>query len=175
MDWKKLLQSELAYAFYAAEKLFDRLSDEDLDWKPSEGENWMTVGQLLHHLATGCGEGFKGFITGDWGFPEGVDPSQMSPEDLIPPADHLPAVESMAQAKTMLEKVKALAKQMLEQCSEDELANKIAPAPWDPTETVLGHRLLQSIEHQKQHKGQLFYYIKLQGQKVGTAHLWGMG
>jgi hypothetical protein len=30
------------------------------------------------------------------------------------------------------------------------------------------------IQHLAQHKGQLFYYLKLQGKPVNTAHLWGM-
>ncbi len=29
------------------------------------------------------------------------------------------------------------------------------------------------IEHLKQHKGQLFYYLKLQGKPVNTSDLWG--
>jgi hypothetical protein len=30
------------------------------------------------------------------------------------------------------------------------------------------------VEHLAQHKGQLFYYFKLQGKPVNTGHLWGM-
>jgi hypothetical protein len=30
------------------------------------------------------------------------------------------------------------------------------------------------VGHLAQHKGQLFYYLKLQGKPVNTAHLWGM-
>jgi hypothetical protein len=63
---------------------------------------------------------------------------------------------------------------MLASCSEEQLAGKPAPAPWDPTEIVLGHRLLQMIDHLKQHKGQLFYYLKLQGKPVNTGNLWGV-
>ncbi len=175
MDWRGLLQNEMAGAFHATEKLFDRLNDDMLDWKPSDGQNWMKLGQLLYHVASSCGGGFKGFVTGDWGFPEGVDPAKIPPQDMLPPAERLPAVESMAQAKSMLEEDKALAKEVLAQCSDDDLEHKIVTAPWDPTKTVLGHRLLQSIEHLKSHKSQLYYYIKLQGAPVGTPQLWGMG
>ncbi len=62
---------------------------------------------------------------------------------------------------------------MLEKCSEEKLAGEAAPAPWDPTEMILGHRLLQMVEHLTCHKNQLFYYLKLQGKPVNTAHLWG--
>ena len=37
----------------------------------------------------------------------------------------------------------------------------VATAPWDPTPLVLGHRMLQMVDHLKQHKGQLFYYLSL--------------
>ena len=63
---------------------------------------------------------------------------------------------------------KRFALQMLAACSEDRLAHDKAPAPWDPTELLLGHRLLQVVDHLKQHKGQLFYYLKLQGKSVNT-------
>jgi hypothetical protein len=39
---------------------------------------------------------------------------------------------------------------------------------------ILGHRLLQMVDHLKSHKAQLFYYFKLQGKPVHTGHLWGM-
>jgi uncharacterized damage-inducible protein DinB len=80
----------------------------------------------------------------------------------------------VAEAKRLLQRDRQLALDMLAACSEEDLAHKPAPAPWDPTEMVLGRRLLQMVDHLKQHKGQLFYYLKLQGKPVGTGDLWGM-
>jgi len=40
---------------------------------------------------------------------------------------------------------------------------------------VLGHHLLQMVEHLNSHKSQLFYYLKMQGKPVNTGDLWGMG
>jgi hypothetical protein len=37
----------------------------------------------------------------------------------------------------------------------------------------LGRYLLQMVQHLDRHKGQLFYYLKLQGKPVNTADLWG--
>ncbi len=37
---------------------------------------------------------------------------------------------------------------------------------------VQGQRLLPTIDHAKQHKGQLFYYLRLQGKSVNTGNLW---
>ena len=85
----------------------------------------------------------------------------------------MPTVGSVAEARKLLARDKQLALDMLAQCSEDDLANKPTPAPWDAVEMVLGYRLLQMVGHLSQHKGQLFYYLKLQGKPVNTGHLWG--
>jgi hypothetical protein len=81
---------------------------------------------------------------------------------------------SIDQARTLLAADKKTALECLSICSEEDLAKKPAPAPWDPTPMILGHRLLQMVEHLKAHKGQLFYYLKLQGIPVDTRDYWGM-
>jgi uncharacterized damage-inducible protein DinB len=174
MSWSELLKREAEYNYGVTEKIFDLVQDGDLGWKPATGSNWMTTGQLLMHVATACGSAFKGFVTGDWGLPAGVDPSQMSPEDMLPPAEKMPAVKTVAEAKKILAEDKKTGLEMLKRLSEEDLAHKIAPAPWDPSPMILGHRLLQMVGHLNQHKGQLYYYLKLQGKPVNTGHLWGM-
>lgn len=170
MNWTELLKREIDSAYTVTDKLLAMVNDDDLGWKPSTGTNWMTTGQLLKHISEGCGLAFRAFITGDWGLPEGADPSEVMH---LPPAEKLPTSESVAEAKRLLQQDKGLALEMLAACNEQRLACENAPAPWDPAGTVLGHRLLQMVEHLKQHKGQLFYYLKLQGKPVNTAHLWG--
>ena len=100
--------------------------------------------------------------------------SEMSPEDMLPPAEKMPTVKSVAEAKKLLAEDKKLAFDMLKNVSENDLAHRKAPAPWEPSEKLLGHRLLEMIGHLAQHKGQLYYYLKLQGKPVNTGHLWGM-
>jgi uncharacterized damage-inducible protein DinB len=173
VNWTELLKAETESTYAVAGKLLAMTDDAALGWKPATGSNWMTTGQLLKHLAESCGASFQGFIKGEWGLPEGVDIKDLPPESMLPPAEKLPAVASVAEAIQLLRKDKQLAFEMLGGCSEEELATKPTPAPWDPTEIVLGHRLLQMIEHLKQHKGQLFYYLKLQGKPVNTGDLWG--
>jgi uncharacterized damage-inducible protein DinB len=175
MNWKSLLEVELGYLYSVTSGLFDKVDDDDLDWKPATGGNWMTTGQLLHHIATGNGPGFRGFVTGDWGLPDGVDLAEMAPDEMLPPAEKMPAVEDVAQAKAMLARDQALAAEVLAGVSEEDLATRELAAPWNPTESFnLGRHLLHSIRHTLQHKGQLFYYLKLQGKPVNTYHLWGM-
>jgi hypothetical protein len=174
MSWTTLLKQEIESSYNAADKLIAMTDDAQLGWKPSTGSNWMTTGQLLKHVSDACGATFKGFITGDWGLPAGVDPSDMTAEQMLPPAEKLPALTSVAEARRLLAEDKRLALEMLAGCSEERLANEPAPAPWDPTPKPLGHRLLGMVGHLEQHKTQLFYYLKLQGKPVNTMHLYGM-
>ena len=175
MDWKSFLEAELHYLYAVTNGLFDLVDDSELDWKPATGDNWMTVGQLLHHIATSNGPGFQGFVTGDWGMPEGMDLAEMAPEEMLPPAEKMPAVGSVAQAREMLAADQALAAEVLAAVSEEDLANRQLAAPWAPDVVFnLGRHLLHSINHSLQHKGQLFYYLKLQGKPVNTQHLWSI-
>ncbi|MGA1871630.1 MAG: DinB family protein [bacterium] len=174
MNWKELLTREIDYTYKATCGLLDLLSDEDIEWKPSTGSNWMTTGQLLMHLTNACGSCFKGFVTGDWGVPEGVDINNLPPEEMLPPAEKMPTIKSLSETKELLSDDKKLAIDMLDRCSEEELGNKPTPAPWDQSPMILGHRLLRMIGHLNQHKIQLYYYLKLQGKPVNTRHLYGM-
>jgi len=79
----------------------------------------------------------------------------------------------LSQARKLLAEDKAPALKMIAQAGEHDLDPKIATAPWDGTQLVLGQRMLQMVTHLEQHKGQLFYYLKLQGKPVNTGHLWG--
>ena len=171
MNWTELIKTEIETAYSVTEPLIDMVDENHLDWKPPTGSNWMTVGQLLRHLTDACGSAMRGFVTGDWGMPEA---GEMTEEELLPPAEKLPTIGSPAEAKALLAQDKQLALDMLAQCSEEQLANKLVTAPWNPNPMVLGYRLLQMVGHLDRHKGQLFYYLKLQGKPVHTGHLWGM-
>lgn len=174
MSWSTLIKKELESTYSVTEKLFELVEDKMLDWKPNSGSNWMTTGQLLMHISTACGSGMKGFLTGDWGMPEGVKIEDLPPDAMLPPAEKLAKVGSISEAKKLLEEDKKLAFDILSKCNEEKLSNEIATAPWDPTEMILGHRFLQMIDHLKIHKSQLFYYLKLQGLPVNTSNLWGV-
>ena len=171
MSWPELIKREMMFTYKAAESLIGLVDDDKIDWKPSDSNNWMTTGQVLRHITNACGSGYRGFVTGDWGMPDGMD---VNMEEMLPPAEKLPSIESAAEAIILLREDKKLALDMLEQCSVDDLDNKPAPAPWDPSPMILGHRLLSMVDHLKSHKSQLFYYLKLQGKPVNTGNLWGM-
>jgi hypothetical protein len=174
MNWTELLTSEVESVYKSTEGLLDLVDEDSLGWKPPMGENWMTTGQLLKHLSTACGGEFKGFVTGEWGVPDEIEADELSPEDMLPSAEKMPTIGSVAEAKAIVAQSKQLALDMLAQAGEERLANEMIAAPWDPTQMLLGHRLLQMVSHLWSHKSQLFYYLKLQGKPVHTGHLWGM-
>ncbi|MFQ5845271.1 MAG: DinB family protein, partial [Planctomycetota bacterium] len=94
---------------------------------------------------------------------------------MLPPAEKLPAVGSADEARGLLAEDRKLALGMIAEAGERDLANRKTTAPWDPGGgMVLGRRLLDMVGHLNQHKGQLFYYLKLQGKPVHTGHLYGM-
>jgi len=173
MNWTTLLRGGIEYNYAVAERLMDMVSDSELGWKPATGSNWMTVGQLLHHMTDACGMCCKGFVTGDWGFPPDIDINNIPPEMMLPPAEKLPTVKSVSEAKAMLAVDKKTALEMLALAGEERLDKEISKAPWDTEELPLGQRLLEMVGHLKQHKGQLFYYLKLQGKPVNTNDLYG--
>jgi len=173
MDWKQLLKSEIQYTYKVTDNLMKLVDENRLDWKPSAENNWLTTGQLLCHITDACGAPIRGFVTGDWGLPEGTDIADLSPEQMLPPAEKFPTIGSIAEARELLEKDRQLALKMVDECDEKRLATQISKAPWDSSDVILGHRMLQMISHLAHHKSQLFYYLKLQGKDVNTGHLWG--
>lgn len=174
MNWTEFLKKEVDLSYTTTEKLLDRVDDGSLDWKPSSGSNWMTVGQLLKHMSNGCGAGCRAFLTGDWGLPPGVKVEDLTPEEMLPPAEKLPGIESVEEARRLLAEDKAIALGSIEQAGEEALAERKVAAPWAPgVEFALGWHFHQMIEHLERHKGQLFYYLKLQERPVSTPDLWG--
>jgi len=176
MNWKTLLAESFHYNYAVADKLMDLVNDSELNWKPATGSNWMTVGQLLYHIPEACGMCCKGFVTGDWGMPSDTPPSVPPASEggsMMPTAESMRAVKSVAEAKERLAADKAVAFEMLNSVSEEELDTRIAKAPWDNMNFCLGRRMLEMVSHLQQHKGQLFYYLKLMGKDVNTMNLWG--
>lgn len=171
MNWTELLKREVDEAYRAAIGLITLVDDSELEWKPATGENWMTVGRLLKHMTTACGACCKGVLTGDWGFVE--EDMGGSPEDMLPPAEKLPTSSSKAEALAELEADRTLALQMIDQAGEETLDTKHVDLPWGSSGTV-GYHFLDMIGHLKNHKSQLFYYLKLLGRPVNTHHFYGM-
>jgi uncharacterized damage-inducible protein DinB len=165
----KVLLNEAEITYAIAERLFRRVSDEHLGWAPAAGRSWMTVGQLLMHCASfGCGKAIHGFVSGDWGSAAG-DPTE---QDHVPPVDALPSVKSVRQGLELLAEDRELTLRSIRAAGEQNLLERSVAAPWGGPEMPLFQQLLRMIAHLAQHKGQLFYYLKLMGQDVKTGDLW---
>lgn len=170
MNWTDLLKSEMDMAYRAAEGLIDLV--DDLDWKPATGDNWMTTGQLLEHITSSCGYVFRGFVSGEWKMPDGTDMADAPPDEMMT-AEAMPSAESAEAAAAALRADKEMSLGLLEQA--DGRFDDPTPAPWNPQPAPLGQQMLMGVNHLNQHKGQLFYYLKLQGKPVNTMHYYGMG
>jgi len=171
MKYADILKQDAEGAYHAAAGLFKLVDESALDWKPESGTNWMTVGQLMKHTAEACGSTVKGFVTGDWGFPTAIPPEEAT----MPTADSMKAVSSIEEALKLLEEDRKLAFEMFDKAGEDRLINERSAPPWGGPERTLFQHCHEMIVHLMQHKGQLFYYLKLQGKDINTMHLWAGG
>jgi hypothetical protein len=174
MTLSEVLIEEAEAAYTIAESLFRRVADDELSWIPATGKTWMTMGQLLMHCASfSCGKAIQGFVKGDWGLPEGIRVQDLPPVDHVPPVATLPSVQTVDQALELLAEDRSLALSCIAEAGEKNLMNWRSRAPWGGPEASLFQHLLHMVAHLAQHKGQLFYYLKLMGKDLKTGDLWG--
>ena len=95
MRWTEFLTDEAERTYAITARLLDMVEPDRLTWKPENGLNWMTTGQLLQHLSNACGQPCKGLVTGDWGLPDGTTLEDLTPEEMTPSAENLPGVSSV--------------------------------------------------------------------------------
>ncbi len=157
MNWTKLLEDEIEIAYRTTAALLDKVDRGSLDWKPASGSNWMTTGQLLRHIGSACGAPCRGFVLGDWGLPPGKTLADLTTEEMMPPAEKLPAVASVREAEKLLAEDKATAPDAISQAGEHELAAREVALPWAPANAAmpLGRHLLRVVQHLERHKTQL--------------------
>ncbi len=162
MQWTELLPKMINEYFNTADGLMNLVSDDELDWKPASGDNWMSMGQLLGHLTNSCGFCCRAFDTGDWSQPEGE-------------TEGLPPVASVAEARRLLAEDRSLALSVVENAGEKRLQEELSNAPWEPDQQrCLGPHCMNMVLHLDSHRHQLFSYHKLMGKEVNTMHLWGL-
>jgi hypothetical protein len=175
MNWTETLTAKVNETYDAANGLLALCDDQSLGWKPATGSNWMTLGQLLAHIPTACGFCMSGFVTGEWPFcGDAKADAPPKPEDMLPPAEKMPAAKSVAEVRAQLAADRKMALDMIARAGETDLATRKVAAPWNPQPQLLGMQLLSMVDHLDNHKAQLFYYLKLQGKSVHTGHLYGM-
>ena len=174
MKWTEFLTDEAERTYALTARLLDMVEPGSLDWKPATGINWMTMGQLLKHLSNACGQPCKGLVTGDWGLPLGIKLEDLAPEEMMPSAENLPTVATVTEARELLIEDEFLALRMIREAGESALEHRKFSFPWEPGKTCsLGMHIFRMVQHLDRHKGQLYYYLKLQGVPMNTSDLWG--
>ena len=170
MTLSRILKQEAEGMYRATEGLFKKV--EDLAWRPESGRNWMTTGQLMRHCTEACGFTIKGFIIDGWGVPAGEEGATGTSDGLLPSLDDLPDVSSVEEGLDRLADDQALCMKVLSEVTDERLLSERSRAPWGGPEVTLFQHCNGMIWHLGQHKGQLFYYLKLQGMDVDTFDLW---
>jgi hypothetical protein len=170
MTLTRVLLDEAEGTYAVVERLVRRVADDELSWKPSEGHDWMTMGQLLMHLGSfGCGKAVRGFVKGEWPGEARSD----DPETHVPSPAALPTVSSVREALELLLEDRRVTLSCIAAAGESNLSARRITAPWGGRELSLFQQLLEMLKHLAQHKGQLFYYLKLMGKTVDSRDLWG--
>ena len=150
--------------YKAARGLIELTPSDKLDYKPLEGT--MTIAQVLKHCAHCLGDMAVMGIHEKW--------PEMSEDEMLPPADALPASASVEEALEEIDKDWELMKDEFEKLQEDDFNSKTVHAPWEPKPRLLIDYMMQTMEHLSNHRMQLFIWLKLSGEKLNTMHLYGM-
>ena len=152
--------------YKATAGLMQLVPEDKLSWKPSETNNWMTLGQLLHHLPESTGMCMKMFIEDAW--------PEFSEDEMMASAEKMATAKSVQEALDQLEKDRKLMVELLDGLSDEDYTSRMVAAPWCSTPFPLWAQLLGMVEHQINHKMMLFTYLKLLDIPVHTGHLYGV-
>jgi uncharacterized damage-inducible protein DinB len=144
--------------FRPAETMLKMVPEDKLDWQP--GPSFMTLGQLICHLAGGVGGELRMAIDNSWpNFAEMTEAMKQIPSC------------NVTEALAKLEKDKAALKATLDSVSEEDFAGKIIEVPWG-AKSNMEKMALYFRDHFVHHKMQLFIYLKLLGFPVNTGTLY---
>ncbi|HSB80357.1 MAG TPA: DinB family protein [Candidatus Methylomirabilis sp.] len=141
-------------------KLISLAPANKLDWKPAKG-NYMSLGQLLHHLAT-CPGVFVAVVNN--AFPPAEAFQKFVEEDLK--NTKTPEVAAREASRGWDE-----SKAALQSVSDGDFQSKMVSVPWGPP-MPLWRVSLGMADHWVNHKYQLFFYLKLLGLPVNSMTLY---
>lgn len=77
-----------------------------------------------------------------------------------------PTVESVDEARRILAEVRDLSMKLHSNVNDERLLGQRSAPPWGGPARTLFQHCNEMVWHLGQHKGQLFYYLKLQGKPV---------
>lgn len=149
-------------AYRAAKALIGMTPGDRLDWKP--GANFMSLGQVIYHVADGLGGDLRRLFSGDWPAMTGEELAEMMKVENRPSC-------AAAEALRRLEEDEAVFEKFLAGISEADFASKPVSTPWG-TQGKMEPMAVSFLEHFNNHKMQLFLYLKLLGFPVNTGTLY---
>ncbi len=141
-------------------KLISLAPAEKLDWKPAQG-NYMSLGQLLHHLST-CPGIFVAAVNN--AFPPAESFQKFLEEDLK--NTKTPEVAAREASRGW-----NAAQAALSGVTPAEFQARMVTVPFGPP-MPLWRTCLAMAEHWVNHKYQLFFYLKLLGLPMNTMTLY---
>jgi uncharacterized damage-inducible protein DinB len=147
-------------AYRPAETLIRMVPPDKLDWRP--GSKFMSLGQLICHLADGMGDAFRCLVTGQWPTLEQMKTGMK--------LETMPWC-GVEEALSKLQKDKTALREALDSVSEEDFAQKIVSVPWG-WKAKMELMAISFREHFTNHKMQLFTYLKLLDFPVNTETLY---
>lgn len=145
-------------------KMVEMVPDDKLDWAPGEG--FMTVGNVLKHLAENWCV-IKMMATNEWPFSSEEEVAEAMKLENLPTCTKAEALSAMEQ--DLNDAVDFITNDV----SEDDFFNKEISAPWG-FRGPIWKAVLMAKEHQVNHKMQLHIYLKQLGLPVNTETLYQM-
>ena len=149
-------------AYRPAEALMRMVPRDKLDWRP--GPKFMSLGQLIHHLADGVGVGLRCLLNDDWPFKGEEEMMEQMKLENLPSC-------GVEEGLKKLEDDKSVLRQVLGGVSEADFSQKVVSAPWG-TKGKIERMAIDFREHFTNHKMQLFMYLKVLGLPVNTETLY---
>lgn len=128
----------------------------------------MSIGQLLHHMGSGCGGSIKHVLEGK--FP----PTDPSKPIIWTGESDFHECRTVQEALDRLDRDEATLKVVLTEMEPDDFRSRTIQPPWSPTPYKLWHYCLMMADHLSCHRMQLYQYLKLLDVPVDTTILYGL-
>ena len=149
-------------AYRPAEAMLRMIPPDKLDWRPRP--KFMSLGQLICHLADGVGLPLRCLLTNDWPFKGEEEMMEQMKLENLPSC-------GVEEGLKKLEEDKSVLREALAGVSEADFSQKEVSTPWGSKGKI--ERIgIDFREHFTNHKMQLFTYLKLLDLPVDTQTLY---
>ncbi len=153
--------------YQGARSVMHSIPRDKLNFRPRP--DMMTIGQLIHHMGILCGGSIKHVFEGK--FPPS-DPSK--PVDVWTAEKDLHECRTVQEGLDLLDRDEATLKVLLKEMDPNDFRSKTVQPPWSPKPLKIWHYCLLMADHLSCHRMQLYQYLKILGEPVNTATLYGL-